>query len=305
MVERAGSQRAAPVIEAGVHPPGLQRRHVDRVLPVHELIVVQAGTLPIAEDEQRLAVGRDHWVLLRAGHRHYGYDDLDDATWFYWVCFGAGGPLPGNRLAGDAALLHSRRAGPVARPQRLGVLFEQFLDDQHAGLLSSATARSYLQLISAELLHAPPAPASGATAGSHLATRAAAFIADHLTDPDLGTARIAKALACNADYLGRRFREAFDETLTDHIHRRRIDLARMLFRSTHWPVERIAVEIGFSDVRYFRRVFKRRVGLTPGQFQRLRPVGDRGEPVEGKNMLQERYDAPSARRILSSVDASA
>ena len=264
-----------------MHPPGLQRRHVDRVLPVHELIVVQAGTLPIAEDDQQFAVHRDHWVLLRAGHRHYGYDVLDDATWFYWVCFGASSPSPDDALVGDAALLQARQAGPVARPQRLVVMFEQLLDDQHAGLFTPATAHSYLQLVIAELLLAPPAPASGAAAGSELAARAAAFVADHLTDPDLSTAQIADALACNADYLGRRFREAFNQTLTVHIHRRRVDRARMLFRSTNWPVERVAVEVGFSDVRYFRRIFKRRVGLTPGQFQRLHPFGERRQPQQG------------------------
>ncbi len=102
------------------------------------------------------------------------------------------------------------------------------------------------------------------------AMRAAGFIADHLTEPDLSTARIADALAFNADYLGRAFRDAFGETLTDHIHRLRIDRARMLFRSTDRSVERIGAEVGFGDGRYFRRVFKRRVGLTPGQFQRLR-----------------------------------
>jgi AraC-like DNA-binding protein len=50
----------------------------------------------------------------------------------------------------------------------------------------------------------------------------------------------------------------------------------MLFRSTDRSVERIGAEVGFGDGRYFRRVFKRRVGLTPGRFQRLPPsfIGD-------------------------------
>ncbi|HZA31537.1 MAG TPA: hypothetical protein VE462_08480, partial [Propionibacteriaceae bacterium] len=57
----------ARVVEAGVHTPGVMRRHADRVLPVHELIVVQSGVLPIAEEARRFAVVRDQWVLLRAG----------------------------------------------------------------------------------------------------------------------------------------------------------------------------------------------------------------------------------------------
>ncbi|MGH2591871.1 MAG: helix-turn-helix domain-containing protein, partial [Actinomycetota bacterium] len=65
-----------------------------------------------------------------------------------------------------------------------------------------------------------------------------------------------------------------------HIHRLRIDRARMLFRSTDRPVARVAAEVGFGDERYFRRIFKRRVGLTPGQFQRLRPSSRRA-PFSG------------------------
>jgi AraC-like DNA-binding protein len=49
----------------------------------------------------------------------------------------------------------------------------------------------------------------------------------------------------------------------------------MLFRSTDRAVERVATDVGFSDVRYFRRVFKGRVGVSPGQFQRLSPSGER------------------------------
>ena len=258
---------AAPVVEAGVHTPGLMRRHADRVLPVHELIVVRSGVLPIAEDDRRFAVPRDGWVLLRAGLRHRGYDDLDRHTWFFWLCFGAD-PAVGDWM--ESAALRERRTGSVARPERLRALFEHLLEDQHAGILTPAAARGYLQLVLAEIVLERGATTDRAAA-SRLAMRAAAYVADHLTEPDLSTARIAGALMFNADYLGRVFRDAFGETLTDHIHRLRIDRARMLFRSTELSVERVVGEVGFGDARYFRRVFKRRVGLTPGQFQRLRP----------------------------------
>jgi AraC-like DNA-binding protein len=269
-----GQLSAVSVVEAGVHTPGLYRRHVDRVLSVHELIVVQSGTLPIAEEDRRFTVCRGEWVLLRAGRRHFGYADLDHDTWFYWMCFGrpdADGTPP--------AVLRDRQTGPVARPDRLRILFEQMLEDQQAAILTPRTAGSYLQLMLAEIL-LEPAGATGHPVATQLARRAAAFIADHLTDPDLSTARIADALACNADYLGRAFKRAFNETPTDHIHRRRIDRACKLFRSTDRTIERVAADVGFGDVRYFRRIFGRRVGLSPGQFQRLRPAAERLGPPE-------------------------
>lgn len=268
MGDRQGANgTTVSVLEAGVHTPGLMRRHADRVLPVHELIVVQSGVLPIAEEDRRFAVPRNGWVLLRAGRLHYGYEDLDRDTWFYWLCFGAG---PADVEPGGSAALMERRTGSVARPDRLRALLEHLLEDQQAAILTPAAAHGYLQLVLAEIA-LERAATSDPAAASPLAARAAAFVADHLTEPDLSTARIAGSLAFNADHLGRAFRDAFGETLTEHIHRLRIDRARMLFRSTDRPVARVAAEVGFGDERYFRRIFKRRVGLTPGQFQRLRP----------------------------------
>jgi AraC-like DNA-binding protein len=254
-------------VEAGVHTPGLMRRHADRVLPVHELIIVQAGTLSIGEEDRRYEVHRDEWVLLRAGRRHFGYEDLDPETWFYWLCFGDG--QPDGEEVGSAIVL-GRQTGPVARPGRLRAQFELLLEDQRGAILSPAIARSHLQLLLAEMLLPPPTDLGQDTL-STLARQASAFVADHLSEPDLSTARIAGALACSPDYLGRVFRGAFNDTLTEHIHRLRVDRARTLFRSTGLPVDRIAVAVGFGDVRYFRRIFKRWVGLTPGQFRRLRP----------------------------------
>jgi AraC-like DNA-binding protein len=256
-------------VEAGVHTPGLMRRHADRVLPVHELIVVQSGVLPMAETDRRFAVNRGQWILLQAGRRHYGYADLDDDTWFYWVCFGWGPP---DSDGIESSVLRGPSIGPVARPDRIRTLFEDLLEDQRGGILSLLTADSYLQLILAEILLQPPVPNSHSTA-TQVARRAAAFIADHLTELDLSTGRIADALAFNADYLGRAFRDAFKETPTDYIHRLRIERARMLFRSTDRSIQRVAADVGFGDERYFRRIFKRHVGLTPGQFQGLRPSG--------------------------------
>jgi AraC-like DNA-binding protein len=253
-------------VEAGVHTPGLMRRHSDRILPVHELIVVQSGTLPIAEGNQRFAVRQGHWIVLLAGRRHYGYQDLDQQTWFYWVCFGARDAdlmLP--------ALTRGQQGGPLNRPDRLRLLFENLLEDQLTAILTPLAARGYLQLMLAEIQLEPSEPMPPGAATS-VARRAASFIGDHLTESDLGTARIADSLACSPDYLGRVFRETFHETLTGHVHRRRIDRARMLFRSTDLPTERVAVDVGFTDARYFRRIFKRHVGLTPKEFQRLYPA---------------------------------
>ena len=264
------------LLEAGIHTPGLMRQQAVRVLPVHELIVVQAGMLPIAEEDQRFEVRRDEWVLLRAGRRHFSYEDLDRETWFYWACFGDGLP---DAEGAESAIGLRRQSGQVARPGRLRAQFEHLLEDQRKAILSPPIAGSHLQLLLAEVLLPPPSETEDGPAS--LPRRAAAFVVDHLSEPDLSTARVARALACSPDYLGRVFRRAFNETLIEHIHRLRIDRARTLFRSTGQPVERVGAAVGFGDTRYFRRIFRRRVGLTPGQFRRLLPSAE-GERTKAR-----------------------
>ena len=274
------------VVEAGVHRPGLMRRHADRLLPVHELIVVQAGMLPIAEQDRRFEVGQDEWILLRAGRRHFGYDDLDGKTWFYWVCFG---DSPDAEF--DDAFVSERRTGTVSRPGRVRAHFEHLLEDQHRAILSPRTARSHLHLLLAEM-RLPPIAEARDEAAPGLAERASVFVGEHLSERDLSTGYVASALACSPDYLGRVFRASFDETLTDHIHRLRIERALTLFRSTGLPADRVAAAVGFGDVRYFRRIFKRRVGLTSGQFRRLRPsAGDGTAEATRASSLDRSSDA--------------
>ncbi|HET7571693.1 MAG TPA: AraC family transcriptional regulator [Gaiellaceae bacterium] len=248
-------------VEFGVHSPGLYRRHVDRELPFYELIAVQGGVLPIGEEERRFRVGGGEWLLLDPHRRHFGTADLDDDLWFYWVCFSA----PAAALA---------KTGAVARPARVRSLFEQALADQEAGLLTPTGARAFLALIVEELAAVRPAAQEHGCRADVLAARAAEHVAANLADPSLTTAAVARALYCNPDHLGRAFRAAYDETLVQHIHRLRVARARTLFRSADWPVERVARETGFRDVRYFARVFRRHAGVSPGAFRTLYPPAE-------------------------------
>ncbi|HET7567861.1 MAG TPA: AraC family transcriptional regulator [Gaiellaceae bacterium] len=245
-------------IEFGVHSPGLLPRHADRTLPVFELVAVQGGVLPIAEEDERFRVGAGEWLLLRPQRRHFGTADLAPDLWFYWVCFSGSAPV-------------AARSGTVARPGRLRSLFEQALADQEAGALTPTRARAFLALVVEELAGAGAEPGARTRAADRLAARAAEHVAANLADPSLSTASVARALYCNPDHLGRAFRAAHDETLVRHIHRLRVARARTLFRSTDWPVERVAHETGFRDTRYFTRIFRRHAGLSPGAFRSLYP----------------------------------
>ena len=69
--------------------------------------------------------------------------------------------------------------------------------------------------------------------------------------------------------LKRRFKAATGSTLIDYLQNLRVEEAKRLLESGQAPVDEISVEVGYEDPSFFRRLFKRRTGLTPSQYRRM------------------------------------
>lgn len=80
-------------------------------------------------------------------------------------------------------------------------------------------------------------------------------------------ADIAAQTGCNADYLGKLFKETHQLTLSQYLRRERIKTARDLLSGSDIPVEDIARLLHFASSAHFCRVFKQECGLTPRQYR--------------------------------------
>ena len=69
--------------------------------------------------------------------------------------------------------------------------------------------------------------------------------------------------------LKRRFKAATGVTLIDYLQNLRIEEAKRLLESGQMPVDEISLQSGYEDASFFRRLFKRRTGLTPSQYRRM------------------------------------
>lgn len=63
------------------------------------------------------------------------------------------------------------------------------------------------------------------------------------------------------------FREIFQVTPFQYLQNYRLDLARVLLEEKKLTVSNVAHRIGYSNVSYFSYAFKRRYGMTPGQYR--------------------------------------
>ena len=83
--------------------------------------------------------------------------------------------------------------------------------------------------------------------------------------PDLQV--LAAAAGVHPVHFAAVFRRAYGCPLGDYVRRRRIEHARRLLADAGRPLAHVGMDAGFADQSHFNRVFKRFVGLTPGEYR--------------------------------------
>ena len=79
---------------------------------------------------------------------------------------------------------------------------------------------------------------------------------------------MAEHFHLNASYISRIFKETTHSTITDTLMQIRLEKARLLLETTNLSVSDICTSVGYTDITYFIRIFKRNTGLTPLQYRK-------------------------------------
>ncbi|MDX1478178.1 MAG: AraC family transcriptional regulator [Saprospiraceae bacterium] len=90
---------------------------------------------------------------------------------------------------------------------------------------------------------------------------------DHHFAQDIDLATLGKAHAISKYHLWRLFRKHYGQTVQHYLTERRISMARVHLRRGA-SVRDTCFAVGFSSPGSFTHLFKRRVGMTPGQYRK-------------------------------------
>lgn len=242
--------------------------HHRRRFDENVLIMVTEGTLYVTANNIQFAVNVGEYILLPAGEEHFGFRQSDGRLCYLWAHFHTDCGFEAvntNDLSEYAYLLPETSA--VSSLGRTAQLFHQLMDMSLEEKLYSQSMADYaMSLLMMELSqeyfcetgsdeHFPPAVIS-----------AQKWIKNHYYRP-FELSELAQAIGYSADYLSSLFKRCTGVSVIRYINRIRIKTAKTLLSNYGTTAKEAAFSCGFSDEKYFMRVFKELEGITPTQYK--------------------------------------
>lgn len=99
------------------------------------------------------------------------------------------------------------------------------------------------------------------------------YIEKNYSDYLLSLSKVAEALHVSSDYLGKLFKIHLNTNYTDFISTYRFDKAKELLKTTDLSIAQISNAVGYRDIQYFRKSFKKKVGVSPIAYKKYELIG--------------------------------
>lgn len=242
--------------------------HPTRIIESHELIFVIQGCLDMWEEDEVFHIGEGDVLHLFPGRKHGSTKVMPPDLKFYWIHFQVEGHGIHSEMSDSDVLNPITKLSQtvhLARPEALERLFRIFINEQETGTLRPISANLLTSLMILEVAQQTREDTNADDLNT-VATWAHSYIRMNF-DRSITASKVAKAVGYNVDYLGRIYRDSYGYTLTEAIHRRRIQKACEYLLNSNLNICEIAASCGFNDADYFRRIFKRYMKITPSGYR--------------------------------------
>ena len=127
--------------------------------------------------------------------------------------------------------------------------------------------RGYMQVLLTLLFRKMSLPSHDSAPGGLMEPDLLSYIQEHCCER-LSISELAAQCFYNPSYFSRMFREYSGMSLSEYIHRCRVERAVGLLRETRMPVEEIGEAVGYGDKKQFYKHFRAVTGKTPGELRR-------------------------------------
>jgi len=111
-------------------------------------------------------------------------------------------------------------------------------------------------------------PEAGEGGSAHAITaRAKLYMAQNFTDSNLMLQDVARAVGMSVSRFSTVFAQESGKTFTEYLTGLRLSKARELLVETDRRSSQIALDAGYNDAHYFSYLFKKNLGITPGEYR--------------------------------------
>ena len=253
-------------------------------------IYVKTGSLHLSQDGEDFTVGSGEYVFLPPYHEHFGTEPSKSLLSYFWVHFTLPEgtevtPYPDLPTLDELGLSHFKADGAAEEsaardlylwPERGSTHYRGKIPQYFSELLDMTRQQpTYPAHMPACLLTLLLMQVSRETQESlvvqendlpPILNKVTKWMRSNL-DNDISMFYAAAEFNYSPDYLASLFRKYFHMSFTRCLNLMRIDAAKAMLVSQNCSIKEAAYSCGFPDEKYFMKVFREVVGMTPTAYK--------------------------------------
>ncbi|MUT68649.1 AraC family transcriptional regulator [Paenibacillus sp. NEAU-GSW1] len=248
--------RGVDWFDDGVRDPG-----------VSTLVLASYGRSVFWIEQEKVILEKGETLFIPAGQSFYGKCIPTVFHEKYVIAFTGAVELEGLPLAKRTAWVKTKLGAYDLCLERLKGLYADWSDNApYASFRGLSVLLEWLAVWNRELDKGPLSPETH-QAVERMKQYITANYQQKITKETLGD-----YIHKSPNYCAALFCRITGQTISEYVHATRMKKASYMLVDSTLTVGEIAEFVGYSDVSYFQRIFKRETGMTPTEYRRERPA---------------------------------
>ena len=270
------------IIGHSIWNPGQQ--HLSRSFKVYDMLFVMKGILYMSEDDVPYEITAGSMLVLEPNRLHVGHRPCEKETEIYWLHMAHTAPvrtMDSDQIPWSIPFTKGSNLDVIPHQQVMYIPkftslhipsllpFLQRMMELHQSLSPATSLPLQLQLTGLLTELQTAVRLQYAPRSRILCDQTIAYLQQHLTRP-FDAKHMEDTLHFHFDYLARCLKKYTGLSPLQYLHELQINKAKSLLENTGLSVSEIGMQVGIENTNYFIRLFRKRMGVTPGQYRIIR-----------------------------------
>lgn len=228
-------------------------------------IFVVEGTLYINSNNRKYEISKNQFIFLRKNEEHYGFKESSETLKYYWVHFSDEMEIQTENTLNPNYIFPEY--GSIEDSTRLLILFNQMMDYSLEKNLFNKNILNYS--LSIFFMELSQKYIETITNSSNTINSVINDIQNWIKlnfQKDFSLDELSQNLNLQANYISKLFKQSTGMTILQYVTDLRITAAKKFLQI--YSIKETAYSCGFSDEKYFMKVFKKIEGITPSQYKK-------------------------------------